>query len=115
VFAGVEMGSIAMLAKSLGDLRSAKAFRADSVPTSFPVDPLGQPLPPTRQSAAPFNNDLVRARRLHLEDWIAALVFNHLISGAEAFVSANLYDLPAQISARPGARGGGTVAVSLAW
>jgi hypothetical protein len=70
---------------------------------------------PRGRSAAPFNNDLVRARRLHLEDWIAALVFNHLISGAEAFVSANLYDLPAQISARPGARGGGTVAVSLAW
>lgn len=115
VFAGVEMGSLAMLVKSLGDLRAAKAFRADSVPTVFPVDSLGRPIAPTAQSAAPFSNELVRARRLHLEDWIAALIFNHLISGAEAFVSANLYDLPAQISARPAARGGGTVAVSVAW
>jgi hypothetical protein len=115
VFAGVEMGSIVMLAKSLGDLRAAKAFRGDSVTTAFPVDSLGRPLPPTASSPGPFTNDLVRARRLHLEDWIAALLFNHLISGAEAFVSANLYDLPAQISARPNARGGGAVAVTLAW
>lgn len=116
VFAAVEIGSIVMLAKSLGDLRSAKAFRADSVPTSFPVDSLGQPLPVTSQSAGPFTNDLVRTRRLHLEDWIATLVFNHLIAGAEAFVSANLYDLPAQISARPNTRdGGATVALSVAW
>ena len=116
VFAAVEIGSIVMLAKSLGDLHAAKAFRAESVPTSYPVDTLGQPLPVTSQTPAPFTNELVRTRRLHLEDWIATLVFNHLISGAEAFVSANLYDLPAQISARPNSQGGGgVVAVSLTW
>lgn len=115
VFAAVEIGSIVMLAKSLGDLRAAKSFRADSVPAAYPVDSLGQPLPVTTQTVAPLTNDLVRTRRLHLEDWIATLLFNHLISGAEAYVSANLYDLPAQISARPNARGGGTVALSLAW
>jgi hypothetical protein len=110
------MGALAMLAKSLGDLRTAKAFRADSVPVSFAVDTLGRPVAGTSgQSVGPFTSELVRARRLHLEDWIAALIFNHLISGAEAYVSANLYDLPAQISARPNPRGGGTVAVSLAW
>lgn len=115
VFAGVELASLAMLAKTLGDLRAAKAVRADSVPTAFPVDSLGRPVPPTARTVAPFTNDLVRARRLHLEDWIAAVLFNHLISGAEAFVSANLYDLPAQISARPNPRGGAVVAVSVAW
>ena len=104
-----------MLAKSLGDLRAAKAFRADTIPTTYPVDSLGQPLAPTTYTTAPFTSDLVRTRRLHLEDWIATLVFNHLISGAEAFVSANLYDLPAQISARPNTRGGGTVVLSVAW
>ena len=29
---------------------------------------------------------------------LAVLVFNHLISGAEAFVSAQLWDLPGQVS-----------------
>lgn len=118
MFAAAEVTSIVMLAKSLADLKAAKAFRADSIPTVQPVDALGQPVAPTAQTAAPFTNDLVRTRRLHLEDWIAALIFNHLISGVEAFVSANLYDLPAQISARPAGRGGGgggTVALSVTW
>ena len=33
-----------------------------------------------------------------IEDWIALLVFNHLVSGADAFVAAHLWDLPAQVS-----------------
>lgn len=114
VFAGVEMAAVVMVGKSLADLRAAKAFRADSVPGAVPVDATGKPTGTTPMVVAPFTNDLVRARRLHLEDWIAAIAFNHLISGAEAFVSANLYDLPAQISARPTPRGG-AVTVSLAW
>ena len=35
------------------------------------------------------------ARKTHVEDWEAALVFNHLISAADAFVAAQLWDLPA--------------------
>lgn len=114
VFAGVEMAAVVMIGKSLADLRAAKAFRADSVPGSVPVDSLGVPTGTTPLVGAPYTNELVRARRLHLEDWIAVIVFNHLASGAEAFVSANLFDLPAQISARPTPRGG-AVTVSLAW
>jgi hypothetical protein len=34
------------------------------------------------------------------QDWIVLLVFNHFFSGAEAFVSANLYDFPATLNAR---------------
>ena len=34
------------------------------------------------------------------EDWIVLLVFNHLLAGAEAFVSANLYDFPATLKVR---------------
>lgn len=114
VFAAVEMGAIVMIGRSLGDLRAAKAFRADSVPATQPVDAQGVAITPTTQTRAPFTNELVRARRLHLEDWISALLFNHLISGAEAYVSANLYDLPAQLSARPTSHGG-ALAVTLAW
>jgi hypothetical protein len=39
-----------------------------------------------------FNADRLSARRTHLEDWIAAIVFNHLLSGADAYVAANLWD-----------------------
>ena len=34
------------------------------------------------------------------EDWIVLLVFNHLLAGAEAYVSANLYDFPASLKLR---------------
>lgn len=114
VFAGLEFGIITMLIKSNADLNSARGLQADSLVTSYPLDSLGAPAakPPTRRGYA--TTALVRARRLHREDWIAAIAFNHLISGAEAFVSANLYDLPAQISALPTTRGT-VVAVSITW
>jgi len=34
------------------------------------------------------------------QDWIVLLVFNHFFSGAEAFVSANLFDFPVGLQAR---------------
>ena len=116
VFVGIEFGVIGMLIKSNADLRSVRSFRSDSVPSSYPLDSLGnvivKPAPPKQVSG--FTEDLVRARRLHREDWIAALVFNHLISGAEAFVSANLYDLPAQITVLPTSQGT-VAALSIKW
>jgi hypothetical protein len=42
----------------------------------------------------------VKARRLHYEDWVAMLIFTHLFSGADAFVSAHLRDLPRQVELR---------------
>jgi hypothetical protein len=47
----------------------------------------------------PYSSDRVNARGVHLEDWIAAIIFNHLISGADAFVAANLWDLPSRVTA----------------
>jgi hypothetical protein len=49
------------------------------------------------------------------EDWIVMLVFNHLLAGAEAYVSANLYDFPAalKVEALPGGRTGVGVSVPL--
>ena len=32
-----------------------------------------------------------------VEDWVAAIVFNHLFSGADAYVAANLWDFNAHI------------------
>lgn len=114
VFVGLEFGIITMLVKSNHDLRAVQSFFADSVVSSYAVDSLGNPVVRQPKQAGPLNGDLLRARRLHREDWVAALIFNHLISGAEAFVSANLYDLPAQISAAPTPRGT-LVALSVTW
>jgi hypothetical protein len=37
----------------------------------------------------------VRSHRQEREDWLVLLVFNHLMSAAEAYVSAHLHDFPA--------------------
>ena len=49
------------------------------------------------------------------EDWIVLLVFNHLLAGAEAYVSANLYDFPAalKVQALPEGRTGVGVSVPI--
>ena len=107
LFVAVELTAIALASKSAYDLRAAKRFRADSVVQSYPVDTLtGLPVTTGRTRVeGPYTNDLVGARRVHLEDWLAVLAFNHLIAGAEAFVAANLWDLPGQVGALRTARG----------
>ena len=55
----------------------------------------------------------VESHKQERQDWIALLVFNHLISGAEAFVSAHLYDFPASLQARPLPGGGTGVGVTI--
>ena len=42
----------------------------------------------------------VESHRQEREDWIVLLVFNHLMAGAEAYVSALLFDYPAALQAR---------------
>jgi hypothetical protein len=57
-----------------------------------------------------FGADLARTRRLHVEDWLAAIAFNHLLSGADAFVSAQLWDMPVRMAVAPMQGGAGVVA-----
>jgi hypothetical protein len=56
---------------------------------------------------------LVKSHTQEQQDWIALLVFNHLIAAAEAYVSAHLYDFPAglKMQALPGGRTGVGLAV----
>jgi hypothetical protein len=44
---------------------------------------------------------LVRARKQQREDWIAWSLFWLLASGIDAFVTAHLYDFPAEVDLRP--------------
>jgi predicted branched-subunit amino acid permease len=51
---------------------------------------------------------------LHLEDWLAVLASNHLFAGADAFVAAQLWDVPVSLSAIPRPNGAVFVA-TLRW
>ena len=55
----------------------------------------------------------VASHRQEREDWIVLLVFNHLLSGAEAYVSALLYDFPVALKAQRLPAGGTGVGVSI--
>ena len=112
--------SLALVHRSAEDLRLAIQFRGDSIPLSYQVDAAGQavlggdgrPAVATwhvsRYSAA-----RVRARRTHYEDWLAVVIFNHLFSGADAFVAAQLWDLPARVGVRTAPDGSTAVVATL--
>ncbi len=49
------------------------------------------------------------AKRQEVQDWLVLWIFNHLLSGAEAYVSGHLQDFPGdlKVQAFPGGVGGG--------
>jgi hypothetical protein len=105
LFAGAEIASIAMLRRSMNDVRAVRALPRDSVPGNFTVTPGTGAVIPGERLLPAYDEALVRTRKLHVEDWIAAIAFNHLISAADAFVSAQLWDVPARVSMVPTPQG----------
>jgi hypothetical protein len=120
----VEAFSLSLLHRSADELRVAKAFVGDSMPLRYDVDSTtgiarrngnGDPIVAQWQPSG-YTAALVRARKLQVEDWVAVVIFNHLISGADAFVAANLWDLPQHVSLRAfPVRGGAGLVVSAAF
>ncbi len=104
----IEVASLALVHRSAEDLRIARASAGDSVPLRFQFDAVtGLPVLDTNGNptvaewrVSPFDEAYVRTRRLHYEDWIAVLIFNHLFAGADAFVAAQLWDLPGKVAIR---------------
>ena len=106
LFTVIEIGSIGMARKAALDLAEAKGLPHDSVVATYKIDPAtglaqldpktGLPIPDT-WDASRFTPDRIKARRTHYEDWIAAIVFNHLFAGADAYVAANLWDFRTNI------------------
>jgi len=47
----------------------------------------------------------LKAKRQEVQDWLVLWVFNHLFSGAEAYVSAHLQDFPADLKIQAYPRG----------
>ena len=116
----IEAMSWALLRRSVDDERIAKAFVGDSVPQSYAIDPntglaqrdgRGNPIVATWGQTR-YTPDLVRARALHVEDWVAVILFNHLFSGADAYVAANLWDLPQHLGIPRAPLPGGGAAMS---
>jgi hypothetical protein len=122
VYATVEVLSVVMLLKARNDLRIARAqaaigvvnqYRLDPATGAPVLDPGGIPIPQDTV-ANRFDEERVQARRTQVEDWIAVLAFNHLFAGADAFVAALLWDLPARVGAQRLSRGFG-IGLSVRW
>jgi hypothetical protein len=119
----VEAFAVALVHRTADDLRLARAYQRDSIAVRFVTDPTtGAPRldaagKPTvaEWGGTHYTKELIRTRELQLEDWTAILLFNHLIAGAEAFVGAQLWDLPqhVQLRAAPRAGGGFTLGASI--
>ncbi|MBA4072846.1 MAG: hypothetical protein C0497_13560 [Gemmatimonas sp.] len=114
--------SLALVYRAAENLRLARQFRADSVPLTYQVDAAGQPVlggdgrpAVATWSVSRYSAARVRARRTHYEDWVAVLIFNHLIAGADAYVAAQLWDLPARVGVRAAPDGRPAVAASIAF
>jgi hypothetical protein len=107
MFFGAEVTWIALATKSAFDLRYARAHERDSIVVTYSFDEqgrvktdslgrlVGATYAPNRYATA-----RVEARRKHLEDYYALIIANHLLAGAEAFVAAQLWDLPEHVSIR---------------
>ncbi|MEO7363641.1 MAG: hypothetical protein ABI120_25145 [Gemmatimonadaceae bacterium] len=113
LFAAIEFASIAMVGKTTVDLMQARRYSVDSVPANYTVGSDGK-IVGSGGFGPQFPVALVNTRRLHREDWFAALMFNHLISGADAFVAAQLWDVPTSVAVKPYADGVALVA-TLRW
>jgi hypothetical protein len=119
LFAGVEVLALTRWEQAARDLKYAQTHRNDSVALYDSVvngvvqinDTTGKPIEIFNYN--PYSSSRVGARKLHVEDWIAVIIFNHLISGADAFVEAQLWDLPSRISAFRAPDGSTVVAISL--
>jgi len=117
VFVAAEAGTFAMIAKSVNDLRAARAIAGDSIVTSYSIPAGGTvPLPVYQRTAGALRaQSRIPARRAHVEDWITILIVNHFLAGADAYVAANLWDVPTDVSVAPAAGGGVQVGARLAW
>ena len=99
LFASIELAAVVMMRRSQMDLREARRYQIDTLSNQYVV--AGDSVSKNGVFTNRFTRDLVRTRRLHVEDWLAVIAFNHLFAGADAFVSAQLWDVPVELSAYP--------------
>lgn len=117
IFVAAEAGTFVMIAKSVNDLRAARAIARDSVVSGYAIPAGGtDPLPVYRFTPGALRaQSRIPARRAHVEDWITILIVNHFLAGADAYVAANLWDVPTDVSVAPAPGGGLQVGARLSW
>ena len=103
IFVGVEMLSVAMLVQSKNELRAAERMANDSV---FQVGQGIYVLNPLQQ--------VVGKRQAAVEDWTVLIIFNHLLSAADAFVAAQLWNVPIEVKGSPSNKQA-TISTTLRW
>ena len=119
VYATSEVLALLMIAKSREDLRLAKEAPRDII-VGYRVTDDGliiiDPASPEALNLVETHplHPRIRARRQHLEDWVAFLIFNHFFSAADAFVAAHLWEVPARVSVQP-RPDGLALSMSIAW
>ena len=105
LFGAFEVTSVLMARETLNRLRRAKRAPravADTAIVIESVDPLASsPVGFARPGSRVHTNlaGRVKARQSQFEDWMALIAFNHLMAAADAFVGAQLWDLPTQVTA----------------
>jgi hypothetical protein len=123
LFATFEALALAMYGKSRHDLNVARRLGRDSTPVTYVInsatgmperDPETGALQVATWSENKFAAGLIAARKTHVEDWVAVLVFNHLFAGVDGYVGAQLWQLPTQVEMRAGPHGL-TVRASVKW
>lgn len=99
LFATIELAAFTMVRRSRAELREVRRYRIDTLPSDFAV--AGTTIVKSGTYTNGYTADLEKTRRLHVEDWLATMAFNHLFAGADAFVAAQLWDVPLTITAAP--------------
>jgi hypothetical protein len=112
LFATIELAALTMVRRSRAELNEAMRFHVDTLASDFLVTATG--LTKTGSFSGSYPSDLIQTRRLHVEDWIATMAFNHLFAGADAFVAAQLWDVPVSVAASP-SRDGVTLVATIRW
>jgi len=112
VFLLMEAIGVSMIRESAADAHEARRMASDSIVVSW-VDPAGN-LQKTL-APPPFSSNEVRTRDAHVEDWVAVVIANHLLAGADAFVASHLWDVPARLAVRVIPGGGASVGASITW
>ena len=96
---------------------TASSSRTPRTPVTYDgtvkLDSLGRPEGAT-YAPNRYGPERVAARKKHLEDYYALIITTHLLAGAEAFVAAQLWDLPAHVSIKA-LPFGHAIAASIRW
>ena len=117
IFVTVEAGALVMIGKATNDLRAARRLSRDSVIVGYSIDSVTKDTTVLRalRNGAARAKTRIGPRRAFVEDWMTILIVNHFLAGADAYIAANLWDVPADVIVGAAPQGGMLVTAKLRW